>query len=223
MIDGVEVEIGEELAGEVTDRQAPGPPQWCEQSVAGEGIDGRASAGSIGQDHGQQPAGVRADDRSLQLGRQEPVINGGKVESDISLEHPGVFAAGSMKPAQRTVAAVTLAIGMAGGDEMALQRRGDHGNHGMVHHPIAERCGTHQAGLGFTNGEVAVGARCVGAALQLVLELKEFSLQIGAKGEHIGSVALALAGLAEGRKQCGKGRDAGVEIRQGIRAGGVAG
>jgi putative peptidoglycan lipid II flippase len=57
---------------------------------------------------------------------------------------------------------------------------------------------------------LAVGV-LVGGVAQLVLQLKEFGLQVGAKGEHIRPVPLALAGLAECRQERGEGGEAGVE------------
>ena len=60
VIEVVEVEIGQKLAGEVADRQAAGSLQWGEQGVAGEGIDGGAAAGAVGEDRAQQPKGAGA-------------------------------------------------------------------------------------------------------------------------------------------------------------------
>jgi hypothetical protein len=41
---------------------------------------------------------------------------------------------------------------------VALQQRGDHGDQGVVHHPIAEGSGTHHPRLGFTDREEAEGS-----------------------------------------------------------------
>ena len=71
------------------------------------------------------------------------------------------------------MAAIALAIGIAGGQEGLLQGRHDHGAEGMVHHPIAVGGGGDQAPLGLEDLELAVGARGVGEGLQFVLEREE--------------------------------------------------
>ncbi len=83
-----------------------------------------------------------------------------------------------------------------------------------MHHPIAKRCGAHQARFGLTYRELPVDARCVGEAAQLVLELEQFSFQVGGKVEHIGAIALALARLPESGEQGGEAGDAGIVIPQ---------
>ena len=50
VVDGVEVQIGQKLAGEVADRQPPWPFKGCEKGVTGEDVDGGAAAGAVGQD-----------------------------------------------------------------------------------------------------------------------------------------------------------------------------
>ena len=158
VIDGVEVEIGQKLAGEVADWQPPWPFQGGEQGVAGESIDGGAAASAVGQDGADQPEGARAGDQTFQLGKQEAVIDGGEVQPDVCLQHPGMLAAGAGKAAQGTVGAVALAIGVAGGQEVALQGLGNHSDEGVMHHPIAEGGDTHEPGFGFVNRELPIGA-----------------------------------------------------------------
>ena len=106
MIEGIEVEIGQKLAGEVADWQASGSLQGREQGVAGEGIDGGPTAGAVGQDHGQQPEGAGAGDPPLQLGDQREVIDGGEVEANVGLEDPAVFSAGPGEAAQGAITAI---------------------------------------------------------------------------------------------------------------------
>jgi hypothetical protein len=204
MIDGIEVEIGEKLTGEVADRQATGALQRGEQGVAGEGINGGSPGGAVRKNRAQQPEGAGAGDPLLQLGQQQQVIDGGKVEADIGLEHPAVLAAGPGKAAQGAVGAVALAVGIAGGAEAPLQGQSDHGDQGVVHHPIAEGCRTHQAGLGLTDGELAIGARGIGEALQLVLQPEQLGFKVGREGQHLRPVALALGSLAKAARRVEK-------------------
>ena len=126
VIEGIEVEIRKKLAGEVADRQASGSLQGRQQGVVRKGIDGGATTGTVRQDQGQQPEGVRAGDPVLQLGDQREVIDRGEVEANVGLKDPAVFTAGPRKAAQGAMAAVTAAVGVAGGDEVPLKRRRDH-------------------------------------------------------------------------------------------------
>ncbi len=109
VIEGIEVEIRQKLAGEVADRQPTGSLHGREQGVTGKSIDGRATTGTVGQDHGQQPEGAGADDPPLQLGDQREVIDRGEVEANVGLKDPAVFTAGPRKAAQSAMAAVTAA------------------------------------------------------------------------------------------------------------------
>jgi hypothetical protein len=60
VIEAIEMEVGEKLAGEVADRQPARPLQGGEQGVAGEGIEGGADGGAVGEDLIQQPEGAGA-------------------------------------------------------------------------------------------------------------------------------------------------------------------
>ncbi len=77
VIEGIEVEIGQELAGEVADRQTAGTLQRGQQGVAGKGIDGRAKVDTVGEGDAQQQEGAGAADLLLQLLQQQPVFDGG--------------------------------------------------------------------------------------------------------------------------------------------------
>ena len=78
VVDGVEVQIGEELAGEIADRQAAGPLQGGEEGVAGEAIERGAVAGAVGEDAIKQPEGAGAGDALGQLLTQDGEIDAGK-------------------------------------------------------------------------------------------------------------------------------------------------
>jgi len=168
VIEGIEVEIRQELAGEVADRQASGSLQRSEQSVAAKDIDGGATAGTVGQDGAEQPEGAGAGNPALQLGDQREVIDGGEVEANVGLKDPAIVVAGPGKAAQGAMAAEAFSVGATGGDEVPLQRRRDHRDQGMVHDPIAKGGGAHQPGFGLTNQELPVGTGSVSEALQLV-------------------------------------------------------
>lgn len=65
VVEGVEVEIGEELAGEVADGQAMRAFQGRQQGIAREGMEGRAAAGAVGEDAVEQPQGAAEIRRRL--------------------------------------------------------------------------------------------------------------------------------------------------------------
>ncbi len=62
MVEAIEVDVGQTLAGEVADGQAPGALQRGEPGVVGEGVDGGSLAGSVGQDAFEEPEGASASD-----------------------------------------------------------------------------------------------------------------------------------------------------------------
>jgi hypothetical protein len=76
--EAIEVEVGEELGGEVADRQAAGTLQGREQSVPGEPVDGGSGFRAVGQDPIQQPEGAGAGDALFQLMAQNGEIDAGK-------------------------------------------------------------------------------------------------------------------------------------------------
>ena len=78
MIEGVEVEIGEKLAGEIADGQASGSLQGGEQGVAGEGVESGAKAGAIGEDAVEEPEGAGAGDAFGELAPQVGEIEIGR-------------------------------------------------------------------------------------------------------------------------------------------------
>ncbi len=71
VIEAIEVEVGEELAGEVADRKAAWALQGGEQGVAGEGVDRGAEAGAVGEEAIKQPESAGAVDALRQLGAQD--------------------------------------------------------------------------------------------------------------------------------------------------------
>ena len=93
------MQIGEKLAGEVADRQAPGPLQRREQAVAGKGIKGGAVAGAVGQNLIEEPESARAADSCRKLGPQDREVDAGEVEADVGLQHPAVAGGGRSEAA----------------------------------------------------------------------------------------------------------------------------
>jgi hypothetical protein len=76
--EAIEVEVGEELGGEVADGQAAGTLQGREQSVPGEPVDGGSGFRAVGEDPIQQPEGAGAGDALFQLMAQNGEIDAGK-------------------------------------------------------------------------------------------------------------------------------------------------
>ena len=88
MVKTIKVEVGQKLAGEVADGQAPETLQWGEQGVAGEGVNSRSVDGSIGQDAIEQPEGAGTSDQRLQLAPEQMVVDAWERLPDVGLDTP---------------------------------------------------------------------------------------------------------------------------------------
>ena len=217
VVESIEVEIGEELAGEVADGQAAGALQRREQGVSGEGVVRGAGGGSVGQDLIEEPEAAGAGDALGELLAEDGEIDAGEVEADVGAEHPAMPGAFRHKAAQGLVAAVALAIGVAGGQKVLLKGRNDSGAEGVVHHPIAIGRSGNQTAFGITDFELAVGAGGVAEALKFLLELEEICFQMGVEGQHGGPVALAPLGVEGSGMEGGEAGDARPEIGEWCR------
>jgi hypothetical protein len=67
VVDVVEVKIGQDLAGEVADRQTPWVLQRAEPGAAGSAVEHGSTAGAIGEAALEQPQGAGAGHLPLQL------------------------------------------------------------------------------------------------------------------------------------------------------------
>ena len=194
VIKAIEMEIGEELAGEVADRQATGPLQGGEEGVTGESVDGAGGFGAVGEDGAQEPKGGWAGDHLAQLAHQDLVINAGKVKTNIGGKHPAMGAASLDEAAQGAMATETKAIGEGGAQEAAFEGRNDGGAEGVMHDAVAIGSGGDGAGLGITNREAPIRAGLIAEGAQLLLELEQLGLQTTVEGQHIGAKAFAALG-----------------------------
>ena len=93
VVEAVEIDIGEELAGEVADGQALAAGCGREQIVAGEIVQ-HWRLGIAGVDNlSHEPAGTPVADRSAEDGEQDVVIDAGEILRQVSLEDVAVFPA----------------------------------------------------------------------------------------------------------------------------------
>lgn len=87
MVASVEIEIGEDLAGEVADREAAPPLEGREQVLAGEmQIDRLLRVGAI-NDQIHQPQHAFASDAVAEFGLQAVMIDGREIAEDVAAQH----------------------------------------------------------------------------------------------------------------------------------------
>lgn len=161
VIEAVEIDIGEELAGEVADGKALATGRGREQIIAREIVQylWLEIAGVDNLPH--EPAGTPVPDRSAEDHTQDVMVDAGKVLRNVSLEDIAVLSAEPRETLYGGMRAFPLPTGIGVVDEGALEERLDDAAQGMVHDAVAIRRGTDEACLGLANGERSVGSRTV--------------------------------------------------------------
>ena len=208
MVKAVEIEIGEELAGEVADGQPSGLFQGRKQVVAHKPVHLLATV----NDEIQEPEGLRAFEVPTSDGLENLMVNGREVFADVALEDVAAGAGKAGEALEGSVGAVAAAVGVAIGNEAGLDQRQDDIAEGMVDDAVSVGgCGD-DAGLGVEDLEATVATRAVGLSCEFLLEPDEVLFQAMIKGEDIGAKALALLGLAGSLEQILEGDYLGPEV-----------
>lgn len=142
MIEGVEVDVGQKLAGQIADGKSFGSLYRGQQVIAGEIVENgflRVAAVNDGID---QPQGIGAFNFAKHDGFEDRSINTRKIFTDIALQD---IAAGSGifgELSQGAMGSVPSPIRIAGADKGPLHKGHDDIAQRMMHHAIAiGRCG----------------------------------------------------------------------------------
>ena len=159
VIESVQVDVGEKLAGEVADRDADS--FWA----------GLVKGGAVVEDAIEEPEGVGAFDFAADEGFEDAVVDVGEVAADVGLEDVGVFAGEVGETAEGAVGAFVFAVGVAVEDEGLLEDGLDDVAESVVNDAIAVGGGGNPAGFGFVDFKVTIFARFVGFILEFGLDL----------------------------------------------------
>jgi hypothetical protein len=203
MIEGVEIHIRPELAGQIPNRQAA-RAQRSEKIVARkiyQLINFAQHSPAAFQDALDQPAHVWVWEQRKQDFHQHSPIEAGEELPDVTLQEVPVAAGKTLGTVQGAVGALANPVGIGVWDEQPLEDRLDQIAQSMVHHPIAEGGGRDQAPLGLVNVEAGILPRLVGKRAQLLLQLDELIFQAIFESRHVGVAALAFTGAPVGQQE----------------------
>jgi len=97
-------------------------------------------------------------------------------------------------------------------DELPVEQWINNPIYRPLNHSVAKRQGHYQTFLGFVDIEFAISAHSVLVPDQLILQLNQITLQIGAESQHLIPVALILSRLAVRQIQIFKVIDLRIQI-----------
>ena len=170
VVERVEVDVGEELAGLVAERQAPAPFGGSEQVVAGKPHQHRVLGVAVVDDPVHQPEDIGVFDLAGDQVLEDGVVDRREELADIRLQDVAVTAGELLAAVHGGVGALALAAGVAVVDERPLEDRLQHAGQGVMHDPVPERGGADLAGLPLVDREGAVGTGAIGLGGEFVVE-----------------------------------------------------
>jgi len=178
VIEGVEVDVGEELGGLIAEgepaRALVGSEEVIPREVVGESF---LFAGMADDELGEGES-VRAVDFFGDHSEEDFVIDRREVFSDVAFEDKGKASGGPAGATDGLVRTEAEAAGVGIREKAEFEDGLDNAGEGMVDNAVAEGRGRDEAGFGVKDFEGAVGERPVGAVAQPAAEADEFWLKI---------------------------------------------
>ncbi len=148
MVEAVEVDVSEKLAGEIADRQAMATLQRGEQVIAGEILQHRFLDVTAVDDGIHQPQCLFALDAMANLGFEDFMVDRGKVFFQIALQNVGIRSGKLRKPLQGAMGAIAHPISVGIGNKAILKPGNDDVAKGVMDDPIGIGAADINRGLG---------------------------------------------------------------------------
>jgi hypothetical protein len=162
-IEGVEIDVGPELRGQIADRQPPGPAG--RQQVVPREPDPIVFVAQhvppARHDRLDQPHEVVFGNPTTQDLQQDRVIDGREVLADIGAQHVAISPGEGLETVYRTMCPLTDPVGVAVGDEQAFETGFDDSAQGVMYDTVGEASRADLSALGFVDDEMRVRARPV--------------------------------------------------------------
>lgn len=212
VIEAVEVDVGEELAGKVADGEATFVVGGGEEVVAGEVFDARFLVVAVVDDRVEQPKGGFTFDFSAEQLFENVVIDAGEVFANVALEDVAVGACPVGELMEGFVGTEADSIGVGVVDEGLLEEGSDDVAEGVVDDTVTIGGGGDQSVFGREDLEGAVGSGLVGLAEEFLLELNEFGFEVVVEVEDVGAETFAPLSFFGGEEQGFKLGDLGPEV-----------
>ena len=212
MVEPVEIEVGEELAGQVAYRKPAAALDRRQEVVARKPqVHGFLRVGTVHDPvHKIQRAPAR--DAPAQVPLEYFVVDRREIAVDVAAQHMAEAVAERLVSAYGAVRAPALAVGIAVVDEAALEQGFAHRVQRLVHHPVAKRRGGDDPALRIVDRKLLVAPRQVGAIQELMFEAQYLRLQVREKGGGTGARPLSPHGAYGRRVQGIEARDALKEV-----------
>ena len=157
MVEVVEVDVGEELAGLIAQRQTAAALGRAEQVVADIPLADVFLRVGVVDDTGGQLQNAPVLDLAVEPSLEELMVNTREVFLDVALQHIAMAAGEGSEAVHGGMSAFALATGVAIEKEAALEDRFEEAAQGVMHHPVAERGGADQPPFRLVNLEGAAG------------------------------------------------------------------
>ena len=155
MIEAVEVDVREELAGQIPDGQAVPPDVTVEQILA----PLHAMTVFMGfQDPLDQSHHLPVCNGLADAVQQDFMVDAREIPAQVTLEDVGKAAGEFCTAAHSGVSAFAFPAGVAVLDEFLLENRLQHADQRVMHHAVAEWRGSHAAELRLVDVKLGIGA-----------------------------------------------------------------
>lgn len=195
MVEGIEINIGEELAGQISNRQAAPALQRRKQIIAGEvPVDFQLRVAAV-DDSVDEPQRFGVADDAANFVFQNFVIDAGKIMAEVAFKNISRAVHELLQSANGGVRAFADAIGIAVKNEPALEERADDVDEHVVHNAIAKVRGADQTLLRLINEESAVIAGLIREGAQLAQKLQRVVLERVEKFQHVRAEPFTLRGF----------------------------
>ena len=203
-VQGVEVDVGEELGCLVPEGKTPAAFQRRKEVIAGE-IVSHFLLGIGGADYGGgKPKCGQALDAAGEFFIEDLVVEGGEVLPNIQFQDPGKTVGSLAGHRQSLVGTHAFATRERMGGKGWFKDRFQDTGEGVVDHSVAKGGGGDVAWLGIENGERSVSAGLVCFGGQLALETDQFWFEVQEKCGHIGAFSLARSRGLRSPQEVGK-------------------
>lgn len=211
MIQGIEIDIGEELRGLIAERQAATALKGSKQMVAGKiPINWFLRVGG-GDDGGGESESAAALDDAGQLLVQDVVIHGSEIFPDVAFQDVGMIPGGGPRPFDGEVGAEALAASEGIREEATFPDGFEDSGEGVVNDAVAEGSSGDLPRFGIENLECSVSTRTIGIVFQLPAKCQQIGFEGKEERRHIGPGALSGSGGVGGGEQVLKAGQAGPE------------
>lgn len=216
MIEGIQINVGEELAGQIADGQAAPALKRQEQIIAGEIPVGFCLRIAAVNDFVNQPQGFTVGDHPANFALENLVVDAGEVLAQVAFQNVLRLPHELLQTPNGGMSAFAHAIGVTVKNEATLKQWVDDVDQHVMNNTITKGRDADHAFLGLVDEEGFIITGFVGVRSKLVQELQSIALEIAKEGKYVRAKALASGGFPRGEQKIFKGADLAIELFVGL-------